>query len=78
MIRDLTRTLAGVEPWTSETLEQAVRTFAEGIGVKLASVAQPLRAALTGRTTSPGIFDVLVVLGKAESVARLADQAVPS
>ncbi|MGA2127711.1 MAG: glutamate--tRNA ligase [Xanthobacteraceae bacterium] len=78
MIRDLTRTLAGVEPWTSETLEQAVRTFAEGIGVKLASVAQPLRAALTGRTTSPGIFDVLVVLGKAESVARLADQAVPA
>jgi glutamyl-tRNA synthetase len=76
MIGNLTRTLDGVEPWTSETLEQAVRGFAERIGVKLASVAQPLRAALTGRTTSPGIFDVLVVLGKTESVARLADQAM--
>jgi len=38
-------------------------------------VAQPLRAALTGRTTSPGIFEVLTVLGKPESLARLADQA---
>ena len=44
-------------------------------GVKLGAVAQPLRAALTGRTTSPGIFDVLAVLGKAESLARLGDQA---
>jgi len=75
MIGDLTKTLDGVDPWTAETLEQAVRDFAEGIGVKLASVAQPLRVALTGRTTSPGIFDVLVVLGKSESVGRLADQA---
>jgi glutamyl-tRNA synthetase len=76
MIGDLTQTLDAVEPWTSEKLEHAVRAFAERIGVKLASVAQPLRAALTGRTTSPGIFDVLVVLGKTESVARLADQAM--
>jgi glutamyl-tRNA synthetase len=38
-------------------------------------VAQPLRAALTGRATSPGIFEVLVVLGKTESLARLGDQA---
>jgi glutamyl-tRNA synthetase len=38
-------------------------------------VAQPLRAALTGRTTSPGIFDVLTVLGKQECLARLGDQA---
>jgi glutamyl-tRNA synthetase len=42
--------------------------------VKLGAVAQPLRAALTGRTTSPGIFEVLTVLGKAESLARIADQ----
>jgi len=39
------------------------------------NVAQPLRAALTGRTTSPGIFEVLAVLGKDESLARIADQA---
>jgi glutamyl-tRNA synthetase len=66
--------LAGVEPWTSEGTEQAVRTFAEQRGAKLGAVAQPLRAALTGRTTSPGIFEVLIVLGKEESLVRLADQ----
>jgi glutamyl-tRNA synthetase len=67
--------LARVEPWTPEGTEQAVRTFAEQRGAKLGAVAQPLRAALTGRTTSPGIFEVLAVLGKEESLARLADQA---
>ena len=51
-----------------------MRAFAERKGVKLGNVAQPLRAALTGRTTSPPIFDVLAVLGKAESLARLQDQ----
>ena len=55
--------------------KQAVRAFAERKGVKLGAVAQPLRAALTGRTTSPGIFDVLAVLGRQESLARLRDQA---
>ncbi|MGA2943478.1 MAG: glutamate--tRNA ligase [Xanthobacteraceae bacterium] len=69
--------LTAVEPWTPEATEQAVRTFAERKGAKLGAVAQPLRAALTGRTTSPGIFEVLSVLGKAESLARLADQALP-
>jgi len=54
-----------------------VRAFAERKGHKLGAVAQPLRAALTGRTTSPGIFEVLVVLGKAESLARITDQAAP-
>ena len=49
-----------VEPWTAEATEQAVRAFAERKGHKLGAVAQPLRAALTGRTTSPGIFEVLV------------------
>jgi glutamyl-tRNA synthetase len=66
--------LASVEPWTAEATEQAVRAFAERKGAKLGSVAQPLRAALTGRTTSPGIFEVLVVLGKAESLTRITDQ----
>ena len=75
MLQGVGHELAGVEPWTAEATEQAVRAFAERKGVKLGSVAQPLRAALTGRTTSPGIFEVLVVLGKAESLARIADQA---
>jgi glutamyl-tRNA synthetase len=54
-----------------------VRTFAEQRGIKLGAVAQPMRGALTGRTTSPGIFEVLAVLGKAESLARLGDQDRP-
>jgi glutamyl-tRNA synthetase len=74
LLRDVAAQLAAVEPWTAETTEQAVRTFAEGKGAKLGAVAQPLRAALTGRTTSPGIFEVLAVLGKTESLGRIADQ----
>ncbi len=67
--------LSEVEPWTAATTEGAVRRYAETRSLKLGAVAQPLRAALTGRTTSPGIFDVLAVLGKEESLGRLADQA---
>jgi glutamyl-tRNA synthetase len=66
--------LEAVEPWTQETLESAVRGFAEDTGLKLGKAAQPLRAALTGRSTSPGIFDVLAVLGREESLARIRDQ----
>ena len=65
--------LAQADAWTAETTEQAVREVAEGRGVKLGQVAQPLRAALTGRATSPGIFDVLALLGREESLARIAD-----
>lgn len=71
---ELVTHLSAVEPWTAEATEQAVRVFAEQKTLKLGAVAQPLRAALTGRTTSPGIFDVLIVLGKTESLARLIDQ----
>jgi glutamyl-tRNA synthetase len=74
LLADIGAELAAVEPWTAETTEQAVRTFAERKGAKLGAIAQPLRAALTGRTTSPGIFEVLAVLGKTESLARVADQ----
>jgi glutamyl-tRNA synthetase len=73
-LRGVAAELAAVEPWTTETTERAVRGFAERHGAKLGAVAQPLRAALTGRTTSPGIFEVLTVLGKSESLGRLADQ----
>ncbi|WP_454887035.1 glutamate--tRNA ligase [Sphingomonas oryzagri] len=61
-------------PWTNEALEEVVRGVAEAAGVGLGKVAQPLRAALTGRTTSPGIFDVLLLLGRDESLARLSDR----
>jgi glutamyl-tRNA synthetase len=74
MLGELKTELAAAEPWTADRVEQAVRSYAERAGRKLGAVAQPLRAALTGRTTSPGIFDVLTVLGKDESLARLGDQ----
>jgi glutamyl-tRNA synthetase len=63
-----------VKDWTAEETETAMRAFADQNGLKFGAVAQPLRAALTGRTTSPGIFDVLAVLGREESLARLDDQ----
>ena len=66
--------LSVLDEWTALTTEAAVRTVAEQAGVKLGQVAQPLRAALTGRVTSPGIFDVLVLLGREESLARIADR----
>jgi glutamyl-tRNA synthetase len=75
MIADLLGALERIEPWTVASVEAAVRAYADASERKLGAVAQPLRAALTGRTTSPGIFDVLAVLGKSESLARLGDQA---
>ena len=75
LVAEILPDLEAVEPWTAEAAEQAVRGYAERKGAKLGAVAQPLRAALTGRTTSPGIFNVLAVLGREESLARLRDQA---
>jgi glutamyl-tRNA synthetase len=63
----------GIDIWNAQTAEAAVRELADASGVKLGSLAQPLRAALTGRATSPGIFEVLELLGKDESVARIRD-----
>ncbi len=78
LLGDLISDLDAVEPWTAAATEQAVRAFADRKAVKLGNVAQPLRAALTGRTTSPPIFDVLAVLGKGESLRRLCDQVSPA
>lgn len=68
--------LEATADWTVESLDAAVRAHAETVGLKLGKVAQPLRAALTGRATSPGVFDVLFVLGRDESLARIKDQIV--
>jgi glutamyl-tRNA synthetase len=70
------KNLVALAKWDGESLEAAIREVAEAGGVKLGKLAQPLRAALTGRTTSPGIFDVLALLGRDESLARIADQMV--
>jgi glutamyl-tRNA synthetase len=75
LIAKLRDVLEAVSPWNAETTEAAMRNFAEQHNFKLGAVAQPLRAALTGRATSPGIFEVLAVLGREECLARLADQA---
>ncbi len=61
--------------WTLAALEASLKAMAEDLGLGLGKLAQPLRAALTGQTTSPGIFDVLVLLGRDESLARIAAQA---
>lgn len=68
--------LKALPEWTIEATEASVRSFAEAEGAKLGQIAQPLRAALTGRGTSPPIFDVMVVIGKEETLARLADLAL--
>ncbi len=70
--------LASVPEWTHDATEAAVKALAEVDGLKLGKLAQPLRAALTGRATSPGIFDVLVLLGQGESLARIEDQTLPN
>ena len=68
--------LAANTTWMAQDLEAIVKAHAESTGVKLGKFAQPLRAALTGTSTSPGIFDVLVVLGRDEALGRIADQVV--
>ncbi|MCC5777572.1 glutamate--tRNA ligase [Nitratireductor sp. B36] len=75
LLAEILPVLQNVEDWTLANIEAAVRAFAEQTERKLGKVAQPLRAALVGRTTSPGIFDVLSVLGQEESLARIRDQA---
>ena len=67
--------LHGLNEWTVAAIDAAARAFAEARGLKLGKVAQPLRAALTGRTVSPGIFEVMVLIGRDETLARLRDQA---
>jgi glutamyl-tRNA synthetase len=74
LIQGLLPELEAISEWNAAVVEGVVRPYAERAGLKLGAVAQPLRAALTGRTTSPPIFDVLAVLGRDESLARLRDQ----
>ncbi len=67
--------LRPITDWTIEALEASLKAMAEELGLGLGKLAQPLRAALTGQTTSPGIFDVLVLLGRDESLERIAAQS---
>ena len=67
--------LEGLTTWDEASIEALIRSEAERSGLKLGKIAQPLRAALTGSTASPGLFEVMVVLGRDETVARLSDAA---
>ncbi len=73
MIGELATAFDAVKEWDAETLESAVRDFATARDLKLGKIAQPLRAALTGRAVSPPIFDVMAVLGREETMLRLRD-----
>ncbi len=67
--------LSNLPEWSEAGIEAAVRAFAEAEDCKLGDVAQPLRAALSGSNVSPGIFEVAAILGRAEALARIADQS---
>ena len=72
LLAELRPALAAQEEWSEAALETLVRGFADAHGLKLGAVAQPLRAALTGSTASPGLFEVMAVLGRSECLDRLA------
>jgi len=74
ILNSLTPVLEAVENWQIDELKSAVGTFAEQQDLKLGKIAPSIRAALTGSTTSPGIFDVLTILGRNEAIARLREQ----
>jgi glutamyl-tRNA synthetase len=65
--------LEALESWDEEALEDQTRKAAEAADIKLGKIAQPLRAALTGSTASPGLFEVMVILGRTETLGRLND-----
>ena len=75
LVQEVTALFGALDTWDADALEDIVRTYAESKGLGLGKVAQPLRAALTGSNISPGIFEIMVVLGREKSLARLS--AVP-
>ena len=74
LLADMAQLLRGLNEWSVPAIDAAMRALAEAKGLKLGKLAQPLRAALTGRTVSPGIFEVMVLIGREETMARLEDQ----
>ncbi len=70
--------LERLDDWSEAALEAGVRAFAEAEDCKLGQIAQPLRAALSGSHASPGIFEVMAILGRSESLARISDQQTAS
>jgi glutamyl-tRNA synthetase len=77
-LADVVQALIAVDDWQPATLEQVVRGRAAALGVKLGQLAQPLRAALTGADASPGLFEVMAVLGRTETLGRIEDACAGS
>jgi len=75
VLAELAERLSGLGQWNEESLEEAAKAHAQAREIGLGKIAQPLRAALTGSNASPGIFEVMRILGRNETLARLA--AVP-
>ena len=73
VVKSLLPQLEALDEWSDATTQQLAKEFAEKQGIKLGAVAQPLRAALSGSNVSPGVFEVMHILGKQESLARLRD-----
>jgi len=78
-IRDLMSVLSAeldnLPDWSPKNLDTLIRSFVESHDMKMGKIAQPLRAVLTGKTVSPGIFDVMTALGKEECLGRMKDIA---
>lgn len=71
LFAELAKELDALENWTEEDVDASVRNIAEKLDLKLGKVAQPLRAVLTGSNSSPGIFEVMIVLGKSQTLKRI-------
>jgi glutamyl-tRNA synthetase len=77
LIGEIRHNLGDLQDWDPAEIEARIRSFADAHSLKLGQIAQPLRIALTGSTVSPGIFEVMAVLGAPETLQRLADFAAP-
>ncbi|MBX4336274.1 glutamate--tRNA ligase [Bartonella raoultii] len=76
ILKDLYLALKTCSSWDIKMLEETLRSYAQIQNLKFGSLAQPLRAALTGHATSIGVFDILVLLGRDESLKRINDQLI--
>ncbi len=72
LLAEAERELGEVEPFTADRIEQALRTFAERLGLKPRDAFQPIRLAVTGSNVSPGLFESIELLGKEKALARLS------
>ena len=61
-----------VAHWNNESIEKSIKNFCDDKKINLGKLAQPLRAALTGKSVSPGLYEVILALGKAETINRIS------